>query len=131
MGSDPLRHPVFHYAHAEARGLTPDGAFPMTKSLVQQQFGAHAAAYATSSVHAKGASLGRLVELDVEDPSQLDETVIGSGEVVDAGGGEDRVEPTVGDGQSQSVTDDEGSPSNLARPGRPPRDTGSRGSTGR
>jgi ubiquinone/menaquinone biosynthesis C-methylase UbiE len=35
----------------------------MTKDLVQQQFGAHAAAYATSSVHAKGASLGRLVEL--------------------------------------------------------------------
>ena len=35
----------------------------MTKSLIQQQFGAHAAAYATSSVHAKGASLGRLVEL--------------------------------------------------------------------
>jgi ubiquinone/menaquinone biosynthesis C-methylase UbiE len=35
----------------------------MTKSLVQQQFGAHAAAYATSVVHAKGASLGRLIEL--------------------------------------------------------------------
>jgi ubiquinone/menaquinone biosynthesis C-methylase UbiE len=35
----------------------------MTKSLVQQQFGAHAAAYVTSTVHAKGASLGRLVEL--------------------------------------------------------------------
>jgi ubiquinone/menaquinone biosynthesis C-methylase UbiE len=35
----------------------------MTKSLVQQQFGAHAAAYVTSAVHAKGASLGRLVEL--------------------------------------------------------------------
>jgi ubiquinone/menaquinone biosynthesis C-methylase UbiE len=35
----------------------------MNKSLVQQQFGAHAAAYATSPVHAKGASLGRLVEL--------------------------------------------------------------------
>jgi ubiquinone/menaquinone biosynthesis C-methylase UbiE len=35
----------------------------MTKSLVQQQFGAHAAAYATSAVHATGASLGRLVEL--------------------------------------------------------------------
>ena len=35
----------------------------MTKSLIQQQFGAHAAAYATSTVHAKGASLGRLVEL--------------------------------------------------------------------
>jgi ubiquinone/menaquinone biosynthesis C-methylase UbiE len=35
----------------------------MNKSLVQQQFGAHAAAYATSFVHAKGASLGRLVEL--------------------------------------------------------------------
>lgn len=35
----------------------------MTKSLVQQQFGAHAAAYATSPVHAKGASLGRLIEL--------------------------------------------------------------------
>ena len=35
----------------------------MPKSLVQQQFGAHAAAYATSAVHAKGASLGRLIEL--------------------------------------------------------------------
>jgi SAM-dependent methyltransferase len=35
----------------------------MTKSLVQQQFGAHAAAYTTSPVHAKGASLGRLIEL--------------------------------------------------------------------
>jgi ubiquinone/menaquinone biosynthesis C-methylase UbiE len=35
----------------------------MTKTLVQQQFGAHAAAYATSPVHAKGASLARLVEL--------------------------------------------------------------------
>jgi ubiquinone/menaquinone biosynthesis C-methylase UbiE len=35
----------------------------MTKSLVEQQFGAHAAAYATSAVHAKGASLARLVEL--------------------------------------------------------------------
>jgi ubiquinone/menaquinone biosynthesis C-methylase UbiE len=35
----------------------------MSKSLVQQQFGANAAAYATSAVHAKGASLGRLVEL--------------------------------------------------------------------
>jgi ubiquinone/menaquinone biosynthesis C-methylase UbiE len=35
----------------------------MSKSLVQQQFGAHASAYATSAVHAKGASLGRLVDL--------------------------------------------------------------------
>lgn len=35
----------------------------MTRSLVQRQFGAHAAAYATSPAHAKGASLGRLVEL--------------------------------------------------------------------
>jgi ubiquinone/menaquinone biosynthesis C-methylase UbiE len=35
----------------------------LNKSLVQEQFGAHAAAYATSAVHAKGASLGRLVEL--------------------------------------------------------------------
>jgi ubiquinone/menaquinone biosynthesis C-methylase UbiE len=33
------------------------------KSLVQQQFGAHAAAYATSVVHAKGASLARVLEL--------------------------------------------------------------------
>lgn len=31
--------------------------------LVRQQFGANAANYATSSVHAKGASLGRLIEL--------------------------------------------------------------------
>jgi ubiquinone/menaquinone biosynthesis C-methylase UbiE len=36
---------------------------PVPKSLVQSQFGAHAAAYVTSPVHAKGASLGRLVEL--------------------------------------------------------------------
>jgi ubiquinone/menaquinone biosynthesis C-methylase UbiE len=35
----------------------------MNKSLVEQQFGTHAAAYATSAVHAKGASLVRLVEL--------------------------------------------------------------------
>ena len=41
----------------------------MNKSLVQQQFGAHAAAYATSTVHAKGASLGRLVELVRPQPS--------------------------------------------------------------
>jgi SAM-dependent methyltransferase len=40
----------------------------MTKSLVQQQFGLHAAAYATSTVHAKGASLGRLVELVAPEP---------------------------------------------------------------
>jgi ubiquinone/menaquinone biosynthesis C-methylase UbiE len=35
----------------------------MNKSLIQQQFGAHAAAYSTSTVHATGASLGRLVTL--------------------------------------------------------------------
>lgn len=35
----------------------------MSKELVQQQFGANAAAYLTSTVHAKGASLARLVEL--------------------------------------------------------------------
>jgi ubiquinone/menaquinone biosynthesis C-methylase UbiE len=35
----------------------------MNKSLVQEQFGAHAAAYVTSTVHAKGASLARLVQL--------------------------------------------------------------------
>jgi ubiquinone/menaquinone biosynthesis C-methylase UbiE len=35
----------------------------MTKSLVQRQFGANAANYATSEVHAAGASLGRLIEL--------------------------------------------------------------------
>lgn len=35
----------------------------MNKSLVQQQFGAHASAYASSMVHAKGASLARLVDL--------------------------------------------------------------------
>lgn len=33
------------------------------KDQVQERFGANAAAYVTSSVHAKGASLGRLVEL--------------------------------------------------------------------
>jgi ubiquinone/menaquinone biosynthesis C-methylase UbiE len=35
----------------------------VNKSLVQQQFGAHAASYATSPVHAKGASLERLIAL--------------------------------------------------------------------
>ena len=35
----------------------------MSKDLIQQQFGANAAAYLTSAVHAKGASLARLVEL--------------------------------------------------------------------
>ncbi|MFZ1629538.1 MAG: class I SAM-dependent methyltransferase, partial [Anaerolineae bacterium] len=34
-----------------------------TKNLVRQQFGASAAGYATSKVHAQGASLGRLIEL--------------------------------------------------------------------
>ncbi len=33
------------------------------KALVQSQFGANAANYATSAVHAKGASLGRLIDL--------------------------------------------------------------------
>lgn len=41
----------------------------MSKELVQKQFGAHAAAYATSQVHAKGASLARLVELVKPDKS--------------------------------------------------------------
>lgn len=40
----------------------------MSKSLVQQQFGAHAANYSTSKVHAKGASLARLVELVAPQP---------------------------------------------------------------
>lgn len=35
----------------------------MSKELVQKQFGAHAEAYATSRVHAQGASLKRLIEL--------------------------------------------------------------------
>jgi ubiquinone/menaquinone biosynthesis C-methylase UbiE len=35
----------------------------MSKELVKQQFGTNAAAYLTSTVHAKGASLARLVEL--------------------------------------------------------------------
>ena len=35
----------------------------MSKEQVRQQFGANAAAYATSRVHAKGASLARLLEL--------------------------------------------------------------------
>ena len=38
------------------------------KSLVQQQFGPNAAKYATSKVHAKGASLARMVELTRPQP---------------------------------------------------------------
>ena len=41
----------------------------MTKKLVQGQFGANAAAYVTSRVHAKGASLGRLVTLARPQPN--------------------------------------------------------------
>lgn len=40
-----------------------------TKNLVRQQFGASAAAYATSAVHAQGASLGRLIELVQPQPT--------------------------------------------------------------
>lgn len=40
----------------------------MSKSLVQAQFGANASNYTSSSVHAKGASLARLVELVSPDP---------------------------------------------------------------
>jgi ubiquinone/menaquinone biosynthesis C-methylase UbiE len=40
----------------------------MSKQKVQQQFGANAAAYATSSVHAKGDSLARLVALTQPQP---------------------------------------------------------------
>lgn len=41
----------------------------MSKSLVQSQFGANARNYVTSAVHAKGASLARLVELVQPKPS--------------------------------------------------------------
>ncbi|MCP4427556.1 MAG: methyltransferase domain-containing protein [Chloroflexi bacterium] len=40
----------------------------MSKSVVKEQFGANAAAYATSKPHAKGASLARLVELTKPQP---------------------------------------------------------------
>jgi ubiquinone/menaquinone biosynthesis C-methylase UbiE len=40
----------------------------MSKSLVQQQFGANAANYVVSSVHAKGASLQRLVDVVAPQP---------------------------------------------------------------
>ena len=41
-----------------------------TKSRVQAQYGASAEAYAVSRVHARGASLGRLVELAEVEPGQ-------------------------------------------------------------
>lgn len=40
-----------------------------TKNLVRQQFGASAAGYVTSTVHAQGASLGRLIELVQPQPT--------------------------------------------------------------
>ncbi len=46
---------------SESIGSARDGQ--TGKDLVRRQFGANAANYATSVVHAKGASLGRLVEL--------------------------------------------------------------------
>jgi len=42
--------------------------FDLAKSLVETQFGAHAAAYATSDVHAKGESIARLVSLVAPQP---------------------------------------------------------------
>ncbi len=39
------------------------------RDLVRRQFGAHAAAYATSSVHAKGESLTRLIALTAPQPA--------------------------------------------------------------
>lgn len=41
----------------------------MPNSVIQQQFGAHAANYVTSSVHANGASLARVVELVAPQPT--------------------------------------------------------------
>lgn len=43
----------------------------MDKKTIQEQFGANAASYATSRVHAKGASLTRLVELVQPQPDWL------------------------------------------------------------
>ena len=40
------------------------------KSLVQSQFGQNAANYLTSTVHAKGASLARLIELGEADAAK-------------------------------------------------------------
>jgi len=52
----------------------------MNKSLVQEQFGAHAAAYVTSTVHAKGASLARLVQLVAPQPQwQVLDVATGAG----------------------------------------------------
>ncbi|MFQ5341538.1 MAG: class I SAM-dependent methyltransferase, partial [Anaerolineae bacterium] len=42
-----------------------------TKARVQQQFGAHADRYATSAVHARGESLGRMVDLVQPQPANL------------------------------------------------------------
>src|SRR5947207_11761367 len=41
------------------------------KDAVRQQYGAHAEAYVTSPVHAKGASLSRLVELTRPQPDWI------------------------------------------------------------
>ena len=43
----------------------------MDRQSIQEQFGANAAAYAVSKVHARGASLGRLVELVDTQPDWL------------------------------------------------------------
>jgi ubiquinone/menaquinone biosynthesis C-methylase UbiE len=52
----------------------------MDKKLVQEQFGAHAAAYIHSKPHAKGESLGRLVELVAPQPDwQVLDVATGAG----------------------------------------------------
>jgi ubiquinone/menaquinone biosynthesis C-methylase UbiE len=53
-------HPRSEHTGSPAEPTSETAA---TKDLVRQQFGANAINYATSVVHAKGASLGRLVEL--------------------------------------------------------------------
>lgn len=49
--------------------MSESASAPSARETSQQQFGANAANYATSEVHAKGASLGRIVELVDTQPS--------------------------------------------------------------
>ncbi len=54
---------------AGSAAANSDAASAATKDLVRQQFGSNAVNYATSVVHAKGASLERLVQLMEPEPS--------------------------------------------------------------
>ena len=70
-GRSIRRGRCLHHGPERAYTSRTDRHDYMSKSTVQQQFGANAAHYVTSQPHAQGASLARLVELVGPQPDWL------------------------------------------------------------